>query len=411
MALHPQGSQVVTLAPDGSAPRWLGTLGHVTGLKYSFTCPGGCDQMSATLQVPARYRTDALNPGRIVQVIRGLSVCWDGKLDEPLPAGDGWAIAAHGSGTFGADFMATYSGAWPGTSSQVPDKAVNDAIGRGLRWVNPGVNGVAGIYLGQPVDPGAQSVTDLLNLVCSKGGLTWYVSCRPRGNVLSVFPLPTTVNRLLVSDSPVPRTLGGDINTLWLRYEINEDSNAGVPASYGLTSATLPASITAHGAMEDYDDLSSVGLQSAGSAQAVGNQILKRYVRASFGGPFTVRYGQLLTTGGTPVDLGAEQAGGVCRVLLTDYGYGGEVSAAPVQFVVGAYEYDDQAQTAAVTPFQSLNLSLSGLIGAAALNGPTKADKAYRARMHRQDWKELRQDQRQARRDRRRKMHPGRHGR
>lgn len=402
---------MVTLAPDGSAPRWLGTLGHVTGLKYSFTCPGGCDQMSATLQVPARFRTDALNPGRIVQVIRGASVVWDGKLDEPLPSADGWSITAHGSGTFGADFMATYSGAWPGTTSQVPDKAVNDAIGRGLRWVNPGVNGVSGIYLGQPVDPGAQSVTDLLNLVCSKGGLTWYVSCRPRGNVLSVFPLPTTVNRLLVSDSPVPRTLGGDVNTIWLRYEINEDTNTGTPATYGLTSATLPDSITAHGRMETYDDLSSVGLQSAGSAQLVGNQILKRYNRASFGGPFTVRYGQLLTTGGTPVDLGSEEAGGVCRVLLTDYGYGGEVSAAPVQFIVGAYEYDDQAQIATVTPFQSLNLSLSGLIGVAALNGQTAADKAYQARMHAKDWRILRARQAEARQDRRQARRRKRHHR
>jgi hypothetical protein len=222
-----------------------------------------------------------------------------------------------------------------------------------------------------------------------------------------VFPLPTAVNRLLVSDSPVPRTLGGDVNTLWLRYEINEDSNTGTPATYGLTSATLPASITAHGPMEDYDDLSSVGLQSAGSAQAVGNQVLKRYNRASFGGPFTVRYGQLLTTGGTPVDLGSEQAGGVCRVLLTDYGYGGEVSAAPVQFIVGGYEYDDQAQTAAVTPFQSLNLSISGLIGAAALNGPTKADKAYRRRMHRKDWRILRRREREWHRKHPHKPFPG----
>jgi hypothetical protein len=98
-------------------------------------------------------------------------------------------------------------------------------------------------------------------------------------------------------------------------------------------------------------------------------------------------------------------------VLLTDYGYGGEVSAAPVQFIVGAYEYDDVAQTAAVTPFQSLNLSMSGLLGVAAMMGPTKADKAYRARMHRADWKEFRQDQREAeaRQDRRQRRRRHRH--
>jgi hypothetical protein len=372
---HPNASQVVTTAVDGSAPRWLGTLGHVTGLTYSFACPGGCDQLSCTLEVPARFRTDALNPGRIVQVVRGASIVWDGKLDEPTPGAGGWTVTAHGSGTFGTDFMARYTTDWATT---MPDQAINDAIGRGLRWVNNGVNGTSGIFLGQRADSASMTITDLLNLCCTNGALTWYISCRPRGNVLKLMALPTVPNRILVSSTPVARTLGGDYNTIWLRYESDADKN--VPAVYHDVSATEPASIAAHGPMEAFEDLSSVGVQTSGAATLVGTNILKRYQRASFAGPFTVSPGQLLTTGGTPVDLGCEQAGGVCRLMLTDYGYGGEISPAPVQFIVGGYSYDDDAQVATVTPFQAFRTDFAAMLGNAAAQGPTAADLRYAKR-------------------------------
>ena len=76
--------------------------------------------------------------------------------------------------------------------------------------------------------------------------------------------------------------------------------------------------------------------------------------------------GYLLTMGGVPVDPGLEQAGAVYRLILTDYAYGGEISpAVPVQFIVGAYEWDDQARKGTVTPYQTADTSLSGLLSAA----------------------------------------------
>ena len=84
-----------------SGPRWLGAIGHVANLQYSYTAPGGADQMSCTLQIPPSQRTDCMDPGRIVKIYRGGGCVWDGKLNEPVPAVDGWAISAHGSGTFG----------------------------------------------------------------------------------------------------------------------------------------------------------------------------------------------------------------------------------------------------------------------------------------------------------------------
>jgi hypothetical protein len=343
---------------------WLGSIGHVTGLVYSFSCPGGCDHLGATLEVPVTYRNRALDPGRIVRVFRGGHVVWDGKLDEPVPTTSGWAITAEGAGNFGTDFVAQYTSTWP--TSQ-PDQPINNAITRGMRWVNPGVGTPTGMWLGQAVDSADQTITALLNLVCTRGGLTWYVNSQPGtpGNVLSVFPLPTTVNRLLVSTTPVARTLGGDINTIFIKYlTALDNATTGAAATYAVTSVTNAASIAAHGPMEAYLDLSNTAsAMTAGAAQTVGNFVLSIYVRASFSGPFTVAPGQLLTTGGQQIDPGCDQAGTVCQLVLTDYAYGGEVNpATPLTFIVGGYAWDDQAQVATITPYQSLDASLTGLL-------------------------------------------------
>lgn len=360
----PNASQVMTCTPSGGDVRWLGAIGHVQDLTYSYIYPGGCDQMTCTLDQPATWRSSAMNPGRSVAVFRGGHQVWFGKMDEPVPTTSGWTLTAEGAGQFGTDFVAQYTSTWP---TSIPDQPINNAITRGLQWANPGVGSPSGIWLGQEVDPAAQTITDLLNLLCTRGGLGWYVSSQPGGlpgNDLSVAPLPTAVNRRLVCNSPVPRTLGGDINTIYLRYESAADNaTTGAAATYALTSVTNAASITAHGAMETYIDLSSAGVMTATAAKAVGSFVLGIYQRASFAGPFTVQPGQLTTTGGQPVDLGCEQAGTVCQLVLTDFSYGGEVTPQfPISFIVGAYSYNDQTETATVSPYQSLDTSLSGLL-------------------------------------------------
>ncbi len=261
-----------------------------------------------------------------------------------------------------------------GAAASEPDQAINQAITRGLRWVNPGVGSPSGIWLGQATDSGAQTITDLLNLVCTYGGLTWQVNTTPQGNVLSVFALPTAVTDLLLVRQPAPRTLGGDINVIWLRYQTSADNTTtGAVAAFATTSATVPASIAAHGTREAYLDISNAGTMSAGAAQAIGNSVLQRYQRASFAGPFTAGAGDIMTPGGQAQDLGINQAGSVMQLILTDYAYGGEVVLGPVTFLVGGYEYDDDSQTGTVTPFQYLNLSLSGLLSAASTTLPQPA--------------------------------------
>jgi hypothetical protein len=365
---YPGTSQVAVAAPGSSTWYYLGSYGTVTALTYSFVMPGGADKMTATLAVPASYRNQILNPGWKVRITRGGHIVWTGKMDEPQPGASGWSLTAVGDGNRGTDFLAIYSSTWPAGQ---PDQSINNAVARGLPWVNAGVGTPTGAWYGQAVDNGAQTITQLLNLICTRGGLVWYADSQPGGQPgtdLHVFPLPSQVNRLLVATGPVGRTLGGDINTIYLRYQATADdtSSGGTgAATYAITVVTNSASIAAHGNLETFVDLSDAGVMSASQAQQVGGYVMSIYQRASFTGPLTARHGQLLNAGGAAVDPGTDQAGTVCRLLLSDFGQGGEVvqSQQSLQFLVGAYIWDDFSLTATLSPYQSVNLSLTGLLG------------------------------------------------
>lgn len=362
VATYPPGPIVsgrgVTL---GTPARWLSRIGHVAGLQYSYVLPGGPDQMQCTLQVPPEYRTEALNPGRIVRIFRGGTCIWDGKLDEPQPSTSGWMITAHGAGNFGTDYRNIWS-SWDQNSPIVA------AVARGLRWSVPTIAST-GLYLSQVEDSGSQTITDFLNLLTTYGGYTWYVG---RNNVLSVFQLPntelvSTANRLLYTSAPLGRTIAADINTLYSRYEITADDTTGTTgavATYGLGSATITASATLHQPMEAFIDLTASGVMTLTTAQNAAVGVLTQFQRAAFTGGFTVQPGQLRTMGGTPVDLGSDQAGTVVRLVASDYGYGGEVIPGPLQFIVGNYAYDDTTQTAVVTPLQTVAQSMDSLLAA-----------------------------------------------
>jgi hypothetical protein len=342
-------SQIITYAIDGTDPRLLSQVGPVAALAYSFALPGGPDQMSCLLQRSAQSRMKAIDPGRIVCIYRGALRIWEGKLDEAAPDPGGWAITAHGSGTYGGDFMAHWT-------SWNADNPVDQAITRGLRWVNSGL-AASSPYTASQTDDASVDVTTHLSNIADPAQLTWYVRTTPTQNRLSMFALPAAPTRILLATTPALRTLHGYFTTLWGKYEITS------APTYGVTSISNTAQLARHGPMEAYADLSQDGTNSAGSAQAILAKILSRYTAASYGGPFTVRPGQVTNLGGQAVDLGTEEAGEVYLLLLAAGGYGGEVvPALPVTFAGGLYEYDDPSGSATITPYVSVRYDLATLL-------------------------------------------------
>jgi hypothetical protein len=97
-------------------------------------------------------------------------------------------------------------------------------------------------------------------------------------------------------------------------------------------------------------------------ALAVGQNILQIYEAASYGGPFQASYGQLLNMGGQAIDPGTDQSGTRVKLVLVNGGYGGEVVPGPIEWTVGAYEWNDFTQQATLSPYQEVDASLSGLL-------------------------------------------------
>lgn len=360
--MRPGLTSLVTYRPDGSQPRALAQLGPVSPATYSFTTPGGCDTLTASFYRPPRYRTDALDPGRLLRGYRGGAVVWSGIVDEPAPGDQGWAVSAHGAGAFGNDYRAIWTGTW-GASSV--DQIVNNAIGRGLAWVNPGIGSPAGMWTGQAVDSASTSVTDVLNNACTKGSLTWLVTTTGAGNTLAVIPRPSAANRLLVADAPLARSVVLEPTTLYVRYQSGGDKG-GSAATYGLTSVTTAGLEAATGRLEDYMDLSSAGVQTATAAQAPAQAVLNKYRRAAFTDQIIARHGSLLNLGGVPCDPGCYftegQQGMVCRLLLADYTPPSDVIVGAPTVLIGSYSWDDAAMVATITPAESLRHDFSSLM-------------------------------------------------
>lgn len=351
-------SQVVTFAPNGTDARWLGAIANLTGLQYSYVYPGGCDQMQAQIQIDPVNRIAALEPGRIMGIYRGASRVWDGKVDMPTPSTTGWQVNAHGSGQFGGDYDAYYSGT-TFTIDEVLNQAINN---RNMRWVNPGLNGAASYWLSQVADPASTTITDFLNNITKPVNVGWYIA---RGNIVTIQnPIPTTVTNTLLTSLPAARSLQGYFDEIWLRYQSAADNTTtGAAATFGTTSYQNAAQAAKHGQLEIYEDLSQAGTMSAGAAQAVGQSILAKYQATSFADPFTVAPGQLLSLGGVPYDLGVGMpAPMVCQVIVASNAYGGEVSPTPpLTFLVGGYTFFDDTQSAQLTAFQYASQDLGGL--------------------------------------------------
>lgn len=366
---EPNSSQMATY-PNGR-PFWLGTLGVVSSLVYSSVYPGGPDKATCTLEVDPSLHHQALSVNSPVKLFRGGGQIWTGSLSKPVPGTGGLAITAVGDGNRGADFRATFTSTWP---TNQPDEVINNAVGRGMPWVNPTVGQPSGIWLGDPPDSGAKSVQEVLETMASKGGLGWYANPQPSGLIgtdITLAPLPTQPTRLLICTTPVPRTDGGDIRAVFVRYQVTaDDTTGGTPAAYALTSVTN----TGHGGAEVFLDLSSSGVMTATAAQAVATKVLQMYQRFSFAGSFSVTPGYLMTMGGVPVDPGTEQAGFMCKVIMANYDYGGEVSPLSMpSFIAAGFEWDDQARVGTITPFQSFSSSLSDVLAAVTPPAPAAA--------------------------------------
>jgi hypothetical protein len=371
-------SQVVTTERDGGDIRLLAQEGMTQALGWGSALPGGDSVMSCTIAMDSRHRSPAMRAGRLVRVYRG-DVVWRGTMAEPAPhEGGGWDCTAQGIGSYGNSFRAIAGGGVAGGTPASANAMVDDAINRGLLWKRvQNLDVVPGMDLTQLYEKGSRSVTEGLNSFTSGSSdgsapvaLTWHVDGWE--SRIRVAPLPpvTAPTRLLISADPVGRALAGYYNAMVLRYQSSQDDTTA--ATYDVwqepsSGFTVTPSMARHGRLEGYADYSNAGYMTAAQAKDRAQGLLSAYQAISYTQSFGVTPGQVLTLGGSPVDLGVERAGEVYRVLYADLGAGGEVSMADqVIFLGGDYQFDDVAQAGRITPYAFIAQDFGSLVSTMA---------------------------------------------
>ena len=339
---------VFTATPDGADRVYLGVIGNVQGLRFSTSVNG---DLAAAWQMQLDPQTDhrALAPGRAVRAPFGADKGWSGILGNPR-RGDVWQFNAQGAPWLANNYTAMDSGG-ANTNGLKLDHVVDAAISRGLPWSRPAA--LPALTDGTQQD-GTARLADVLNTVCDAKGQLWNVS---RDGKITAAARPSVATYLLqATDTAGGRTVLGFVTDVHVTYW---DST-----SWTVTTLLRSASSRPYGRFEDVLDLTNLGPITATQAQNHGdNWLAKRSPRLRFTQAFTVTFGQLLTVGGTAVDLATVQAAGsAMRVLLTDPdSAAGELALGSVTVPFGETDYDVDADVLTVTPLDTTPTGLAAV--------------------------------------------------
>lgn len=331
-------SRLAVISEDqyGTGRYYLDAIGDVSGLRFSTSVNG---DLAASWQMQMDPQTDhsALAPGRRIHVPVGAGKGWAGILGNPR-RGDVWSFNAQGVPWEAKNYNAVASG-----NGLSLDAVVDAAIVRGLPWSRPSALPV--LTDGSQQD-GTSKVADVLNTVCDAKGKLWNVD---RAGQVTAASRPTSANYLLLAnDTAGGRTVIGFVTDVHITYW---DST-----SWATTTILRSASSRPYGRFEDVLDITDLGPIAVAQAQDHGdNWLAKRAPRLRFTQAFSVAYGQLLTLGGTAVDLATVEAhGAAMRVLLTDPDTAaGELTLGSVVVPIGETDYDVDADVLTVTPLDT----------------------------------------------------------
>jgi hypothetical protein len=365
-ALDRGASTVMTMKQDRTSAEVIGgpSTGPVTGLNWSDTYSGGPADLAFSVQMDTVAQPRALSLGRLVQVLRGGLVMYEGILNKPSPTQTGFDVTAKGAGQWGDDYRDIWT-----TWTDIND-ALAQAKARGLRW-KLGTYSNTPLYLVDQQESGSESMTERLSGVTRPGYYGWHVGLR---NLLSIGPVPSAPTRLLFSSSPQARALV-TVSALYAKYQISADNaDSGAPASYGLALATNAASATRFGRVEQEWDISGAGTMSLSTAQAWAAAALSRYTGLSWAGSIPVAYGQYTDLTGVPVDLGCEHSGEVVRLFLADGPWDADSSPfPPITFPVAKWAFDEGSEGGAATPYNAIETDLGSLLESMAIWLPKPA--------------------------------------
>ena len=260
--------------------------------------PGGSDQLTWTPGIqPARRLTGGMD----VRAIYGGVCVWAGTLSEPDASQE--ELSATGAFRDAAGFVALDGS---GNATATPDTAIDQAIARGLNWTRPASiksTPMTAIDISQ----GPVGLAEMLDTYTTTNGLRWGVD--PLRQVYSQTDDTLPTWQTLPLTGGLGYALDDYASTLIGRYLDASDS------TYKTATITDSNAEALHGHVEDVVDLTTLGpISSTAATNRLTSLLALGRATPAWTAPIELSYGEILTMGGTPVDLETVHAGPMLRV-------------------------------------------------------------------------------------------------
>lgn len=326
---------------------WLSMVSGWGELSWSHTADGGCKEASWRMDLPPTFSHPSLTRGKVVEIKGGSGNLWQGLLTEP-DMNDDWTFTALGLSEIGKDYLCFAS---DGSTTSVPNTAVDQAIIRGLPWTRPATLTSTAFTTGDST-AAINYVGDLLDAWAPANGLRWGVNAQAQVYAATD---PTTPTYFATPGSARFGLADDDYaSDLYIRYVTSG-------GGYATTSVADTVARTQFGRREYPVDATANGLMTVGQAQAIGNGLLaKGKARLGYtnGAEFT-QY-ELTTPGGQPVSLETVKAQELVRMfgVLNEQGQ----PLAYVDWVIGETSYEAGSDTITLTPVGLVERTLGDVL-------------------------------------------------
>lgn len=356
-------AEVVAFGPTGIR-YWLSDIGDVSDLQWSTTWPGGCAEASWSMDLSPDAAHPALRNGAKVQILDGTVPVWTGRLSEPAH-GEPWTLNAKGPASLASNYLCLDSG---GNTTSVPQVAVDQAILRGLPWVDPGgLSGAAFTASTTTVD--LNTVSSLLDAYATSLGQRWGVFA---DGLLVVAADATAPTWHLDPVTALMGTADEDyVTDIYARYvsavTAPTDGSQPVPTAWAIAHVSDAAAADRYGRREASLDLTPLGRLTATAATNMAQgRLTLGAARIGFTEPLTVSRDELARPGGVPGGFEQVRAGQVVRCFRVANSDGNVLPGTTQDILLGEVRYRDGDDSIYLAPVGLAPRSLADVIAAPA---------------------------------------------
>lgn len=270
---------------------WVSSLAAWGDLEWS-TFEHGSESLSWGM---TNGRYSVLRGTPVVELWYGAGCIWNGVLNEPDR--DAGTFTAKGAGLLGGDYKCL-DGA--GVATSAADTAVNQAIIRGLPWIRRLT--ISSTALSSDMLGELPTIEELVDAVCHDLDEKWAVL--PNWQIIT-FTDPTEATHHVLRGQSLGVSREQYASMLSLRYR----TAAGAYATRTVVDTDAEARF---GHKEEPVDLTGLGALTNAKVDSIGDgMLLKGKARLGWTNSLEVAQGELLTTGGVPVDINTIRAPGM----------------------------------------------------------------------------------------------------